>query len=130
MMHEPAAERRIACDVAAEVETTRIESDGHLDGTSLLLAHHRFEGEQPLQDLAALAVDIPQGRANLNMGVGIVRFWDEVDKPRFALQGGDERNRFAANNLRYERLGRWPRGPCRDRPRKNRGRRFLAILLF
>ena len=80
MVDQAAVERGLAADVAGEAIAAAVEARRHLDRRVLGRRDDRPQREEPLQDFAALAVDIAGGGADLGVAIALQRLLDEVDQ--------------------------------------------------
>ena len=85
-MLEDALERGRAVDVADQADRGRVEVGRDRDPLFLGGVDDRLDRQVIVQRLAAAAVDVADGRADLGVGVGVDVFLEEVDQPAVALQ--------------------------------------------
>ena len=90
VMHQAAAEGGLAGHVARHAVALGIEAPRKLDLRSFRLRQQRLDIEQPLEHLAAIAMDLPGDGPHLGVGEGIQGLFDEVHEAGLALQRGQQ----------------------------------------
>ena len=99
MVLERASERCVAGHFAGEAIPGRIESGGDADLRSLFVADDRLQSEEAVENFRAVALDRPHRRADLFVGVATQVLFEKVDQTGFALERGQQRDRFTLSRL-------------------------------
>jgi len=84
-MNQAAAERRLAGHIARQTPAVGIEAGGDFHLGPLFLRDGRPHGKEPLQERAAVAVDVAGHGPDLGVAVAGQRFLHEIEQPGLAL---------------------------------------------
>ena len=109
---EPAFVGRLAGDVAYEPEAVGVVVFGDVDFRAFGFVFDGLECEESIKGCAAVTVKIADGRADLGVGIGGDRFFQEVDQAAFALEDAEEGDGFAASGAFLFRARDGWRGRC------------------
>src|SRR4051794_21575668 len=108
-MDELAVEGAGAFDAAGELVTGGVVGLGHVEWAVLRLIDQRLKSKEAVEDGGTIGKHSASGGADLIVRKTAQRLLDQIDEASFALQGGQQRDGFAAGY--GHGIPRWRGGP-------------------